>query len=65
VHETEVVPLRIGERRVDRARGEDFEQIQRRLQRLSAAMGTRVELREGRLYVSKDSPRADGDAPSQ
>jgi poly-gamma-glutamate synthesis protein (capsule biosynthesis protein) len=58
VHETE-------ERRVDRARGEDFEQIQRRLQRLSAAMGTRVELREGRLYASKDSPRADGDAPSQ
>jgi poly-gamma-glutamate synthesis protein (capsule biosynthesis protein) len=53
------------QRRVDRARGEDFEQIQRRLQRLSAAMGTRVELREGRLYASKDSPRADGDAPSQ
>jgi poly-gamma-glutamate synthesis protein (capsule biosynthesis protein) len=65
VHEIEVVPLRIGERRVDRARGEDFEQIRHRLRRLSAAMGSRVELRDDRLYVSKDSPRAGPDAPPQ
>jgi len=56
VREIEVVPLRIAENRVDRARGGDFEQIRHRLQRLSAPMGTRVELREGRLFVSQDPP---------
>lgn len=50
VRRIELVPLRIADRQVNRARGGDFDEVARRITRLSAEMGTTIA-REGDLLV--------------